>query len=166
MGASTGAAQVFKPVEVGAGEDGTRRRPRLKNRGTPVEASRHPSSPFWEPPFSMTLVDTDAARPGDVLANDAYDGRGRVLLSRGVELTTRHLDSLRMWGVLFLEIESEGPRPEKVEIDHATLSQAEAVIEDRFAYAGPAHPFLDDLRALSTHRLAKSLARRGSADEV
>ncbi len=111
----------------------------------------------------MASLTLDQVRPGMVLAADVFDRRGRLLMRPGNELTERHIDALRMWGVMFLEVSLNDDEPEVVEeMDPAELAALEADLDDLFKNAGGPHPFLDRLREVAHARARK----RGSGVPV
>ena len=52
----------------------------------------------------MGKVNTDSLKPGMVLAGDLFHLDGRLLLSKGISLTLKHLRVLKIWGVAAAEI--------------------------------------------------------------
>jgi putative nucleotidyltransferase with HDIG domain len=63
------------------------------------------------------MVTVEDLAPGDILADDVMAVNGRVLLGRGVALTTRHIILLNTWNVKGIFIESDEPDlPEVQEI--------------------------------------------------
>lgn len=107
----------------------------------------------------MTRLPLDQIAPGSVLAADARDRQGRLLLSAGHELSLRTLESLRFWGVLRLEVVGEARTAEVAPpVSPEMVAQAREEARARFANAGPPHPFLDVLRSLAVDRRARELA--------
>jgi hypothetical protein len=111
----------------------------------------------------MTRLPLDQIAPGSVLAADARDRQGRLLLPAGHELSLRTLESLRFWGVLRLDVVGE-TRSAEVEpfVSPEMVAQAREEVRARFANAGPPHPFLHVLRTIAVERRARDLA----ADKV
>lgn len=106
----------------------------------------------------MARIPIEAISPGAVLAKDVRDRQGRLLLSSGRELTARTLESLRFWGVGFLDVLGDVQVPEaEAAVPPEILARAAAEVEEHFANAGPAHPFLDALRRLAAERRAREL---------
>lgn len=96
-----------------------------------------------------------------VLARDVVDGRGRLLIPAGNELTERHVAALRMWGIPYIDVEGD----DVVEDGSASLAPelleaAERLVAERFAIAGSQGPFLERLRAQAVIRTARSLDGR------
>jgi hypothetical protein len=108
----------------------------------------------------MAQITLDQARAGMVLAAGVYDRRGRLLMPCARELNEGNLTAFRMWGVSTLEIVGEQPEaPREPELDEGTLARADEHVARLFVNAGPAHPFLDELRKVARLRRARSLAR-------
>jgi len=107
----------------------------------------------------MSRLPLDQISPGALLAADARDRQGRLLLSAGYELSGRTLASLRFWGVSALDIVGETPvlEPEPT-LSAEILEQARVETLGRFVNAGPSHPFLEALTSLASDRRAKDLA--------
>ena len=108
----------------------------------------------------MAVVPLDQVQAGTVLAGEVRDRRGRLLMPAGRELTEKHLEAFRMWGVASVEIDG-GPteEPPARVFDEATLARAEWEANALFANASEAHPFLDELRALARLRIAGTLSQ-------
>ena len=87
----------------------------------------------------MGLVKINQIEPGMVLAEDLKDRKDRFLLPGGASLTTKHIKTLKMWGVI--EANIEGIVAEDVEdtaiskIDPATIEMAEKIVHERFYYS-------------------------------
>ena len=78
----------------------------------------------------------------------------------GREVTDRHLEAFRMWGVPSIEIEgeedTEAPTPD---LDPDVLAVAEDRVSELFALAGADHPFLRALMDIARVRVARELQR-------
>ncbi|MEQ9400729.1 MAG: hypothetical protein RJQ04_16310 [Longimicrobiales bacterium] len=94
----------------------------------------------------MAYLTVDQAQEGMVLSAPVTDRRGRLLIPAGKELSERHVDALRMWGVTHVEVEGDSPAEEvDRDIDPETLSEAERIVSERFAGQKDAHPLLTAL---------------------
>jgi putative nucleotidyltransferase with HDIG domain len=117
----------------------------------------------------MGKVNIDALEPGMVLAEDLFHVDGRLILSKGLSLTPKHLRVLKMWGVASAEIEgvsdSSSP-PALEEIDPVLLQEAEELTQKQFTHAPVDHPFLRELFRICTLRRAQRIAlQKTSASE-
>lgn len=99
----------------------------------------------------MAYLTVDQVREGMTLGAPVTDRRGRLLIPAGKELSERHVEALRMWGVSHVEIEGDDPGAEDTGIDPETQAEAERRVAERFGAAQGTHPFID---ALFTHAVA------------
>ena len=116
----------------------------------------------------MGKVNIDTLKPGMVLAEDLFHADGRLLLSKGLKLTSNHLRVLKIWGVAAAEIEgvSDGSRPPTLEeIDPAVLQEAEELTRKQFSHAHVDHPFLRELFRICTLRRAQRMALQKTSGE-
>jgi hypothetical protein len=111
----------------------------------------------------MGKIRLEAVRPGMVLAGDVTERSGRVLLRRSTEITEKHLDILRKWGVS--EVDLQGTTPEEeatsVQPDPAILQEAESRAGELFRHTDRGHPAVSELFRLCTLRLAQHSLRAG-----
>lgn len=115
----------------------------------------------------MAVVAVDKIQPGAVLAAEVHDCNGRLLIPSGKELSERHLDALRMWGVTHCEIEGDGPEEdETAQLDPEVLAEAGEVVDALFLHNADRadHPFLVQLRDASLLRVARGLQPEASVD--
>jgi HD-like signal output (HDOD) protein len=100
-----------------------------------------------------------------VLAEEIRHGSGRLLAGKGVRLEAPHLRTLKMWGIVALDVEGEEEpdHPLRLEqIDPAVVGRAEEVTRQRFARVDGSHPFLRALYEICILRKARQLAGSGS----
>jgi hypothetical protein len=111
----------------------------------------------------MGLVKLADAHPGMVLASDARDRTGRLLLRKGLAITESAVRVFQMWGVGQIDVEGIGPLPEHAvpdpPVDEATVEQARAQTDVVFRHTDRSHPMIAELMRLSSDRLAVRLAR-------
>ena len=97
-----------------------------------------------------------------VLKSDVCDRSGRMLLPAGVELSDKHLQIFRTWGVLEAEIvgdsDSETGGQGVYEIDPEALAAAEALVKPLFIHNDLEHPAIKELLRLSIARKATHAA--------
>ena len=55
------------------------------------------------------MIGVEAMQPGMVLAEDACDARGRMLVPSGTRLTQRHQRQMRLWGVELVTVVASMP---------------------------------------------------------
>ena len=111
----------------------------------------------------MAFVTVEQARAGMVLAEGVVDRRGRLLIPAGNELSERHVQGLRTWGITHIEIEGEQPEAEAItDIDSETVARAEEEIDLLLSANDPEHPFIVALRRSAVRRRAAGLASEAS----
>jgi hypothetical protein len=98
-----------------------------------------------------------------VLKSNVCDRSGRLLLPEGVELTEKHLQVFRAWGVVEAEIvgdsDSDGGVPGAEEIDPAALAAAELLVKPLFLHNDPEHPAIKELLRICIARKALHASR-------
>lgn len=113
----------------------------------------------------MVLVTADQVRCGMVVATKITDRRGRLLIPAGSELSERHVQALRMWGVTHLDVDGDRDDFEDdspVTEDPQLVIAAEEAVDLILHRNDLAHPFISVLRRTAVKRRAQALAR-GSA---
>lgn len=107
----------------------------------------------------MDLVTIEQLRPGMVLATHATDRRGRLLIPAETQLSDRHVEALRHWGITHLHIEA-GQLPTSVpaEMDAQTLSEITTATDDNFVNVDRGHPFIAALPECVVDRRATEWA--------
>lgn len=104
----------------------------------------------------MGMVPIDNLEAGMVLAADANDRNGRLLLGAGAALTPKHLMIFRTWGVEEADIEGvdgeelAGRLPD--DVSREELDSAIASLEPHFRHAGMDHPAIRELLRLAALR--------------
>jgi hypothetical protein len=114
----------------------------------------------------MGKVKIDTLEPGMVLAADLFHVDGRLILSKGLNLTPKHLRVLKMWGVASAEIEGvadSSPAPALGEIDPVLLQKAEELTRKQFTHAPVDHPLLSELFRICTLRRAQRMALQNTS---
>jgi len=95
----------------------------------------------------MTTVRIKKLKPGMVLADDVYDIKGRLLMSRGKPIGTDHIRIFKIWGIPQVDIagapddEEAAPAP----LDPAWLEAARQEAEQLFALADRDHPAIKEI---------------------
>ena len=108
----------------------------------------------------MGAINLENLRPGMILARDAKDLNGRVLLVAGKEITEKHLRVLKIWGVS--EAEIQGINQEEVvaesvsQVDPASLQEAEKKARTLFVYTDPKEPVVAELVRLTVMRFLRA----------
>ena len=112
----------------------------------------------------MARINLEDIRPGMVLASEAKDRNGRILLGAGNELTEKHIKIFKMWGVTDADIKDVGMEDVAAltasQFDPELLRETEEQIRERFRHTNMEHPFNSELCRLLTIRLARREAVR------
>jgi hypothetical protein len=110
----------------------------------------------------MASLGVDFLQPGMVLARDVRASSGLVLLGAGVEITQRHIDIFRSWGVHEIEIKGETQEALNTQILRKIDAEKKARIErelDRlFQHNDPLDPVIEELRRICLMRLTARAA--------
>ena len=115
----------------------------------------------------MAVLSVDHAEPGMVLAAAVTDRQGRLLIPQGKELSERHVQALKMWGVAQIDVEGEGDAADAfAAVEPEVLQEAEATLEARFARVDRSHPFLEQLFQYCVNRKARALQKDSEADHA
>lgn len=95
-----------------------------------------------------------------VLAQDVRAGTGVVLLGAGVEITERHIQIFRSWGVNEVDVEGGDREALNTEIllklDVEKRAQIEGELDRLFQHNDPRDPIIEELRRVC---LARAIAR-------
>jgi hypothetical protein len=106
----------------------------------------------------MAIFPIDNLEPGMTLKSAVSDRSGRLLLPAGVELTGKHLNIFRMWGVSEADIAAEGDDKDNngAAGDHTDnpLMRAEAQleVEQLFIRNDPLHQMISELMRICVSR--------------
>ena len=115
----------------------------------------------------MALVSVDHAEPGMVLAAAVTDRQGRLLIPEGKELSDRHVQALKTWGITHVEIDGGDDATEQFSAaDSESLEEATEALEDLFSRIDREHPFLARLYDYCLDRKAHSVQRTREADDA
>lgn len=104
----------------------------------------------------MGSINLEDVKPGMVLARDAKDLSGRVLLAAGHEITEKHLRVFKIWGVS--EADIQGLDQEEIaaetisQTDPEVLKRAEQRVAELFAHTDQTHPAIAELKRLIVFR--------------
>lgn len=77
----------------------------------------------------MPKIATTNLQEGMILAEPVYDRKGRLILSKGLELELNHLRALKTWGINAVQILESS---EEKQMNHSPLSRSsqEKIIKD------------------------------------
>lgn len=103
----------------------------------------------------MAIVALENLKPGMVLAADAFDKSGRLLLGEGAELEAKHLFIFRTWGIVEADIvgvsaSDAGEFPDA--ISGEKLIQVKSRLLPLYCHADVEHPAISELLRLAVKR--------------
>lgn len=105
----------------------------------------------------MPIVGVDQAAPGMVLANPVTDRRGRLLIPGGQEITEKHVNALKMWGVVSIDIEGDEVAEVSVAISPEALDAADQELKALYRHADLSHPFVGELFRYAVQKRAAEI---------
>jgi HD-like signal output (HDOD) protein len=111
----------------------------------------------------MGLLKVDDFKPGMILAADLRSPQGRMLMSKGLVLTEKHIRMCKIWGVVEGEILNENDQPPENQpavLDPALLERAKELAGTYFCLNDLNHPVVRETAKLFIERIALNLARR------
>lgn len=112
----------------------------------------------------MAKTSVNKLKIGMVLDSDVRDVTGRLLLGGGAEITEKHINVFRTWGVIEVDIKGIGEDkngPEcSLDIDPELLYNAEKELEDIFCHTDPASPIIKELFRLSLQHKINAMSQR------
>ena len=107
----------------------------------------------------MGIINVAELRPKMVLAEDLKNLDGRFVLSKGTQLTQKHLRILQMWGVIEANIERVSRKDVEentiAQLDPAVIQDVEDLTRERFHHADLEHPLVRELYRLCCLRKAR-----------
>ncbi len=98
----------------------------------------------------MTRIKITEIQIGQELQQDAISSKGRLLLTTGTILGNNHLEILRTWGVVEVDITGDDANNEEVNEDfyslpNAVKQQIEDALKIQFCHNNLTHPFIKEL---------------------
>lgn len=97
----------------------------------------------------MGQVHIDNLEEGMLLATDTHDRNGRLLLTQGTELTSRHIRMFMTWGITQVDIlDHEAPLAQTTvgeEIEPEIMQKAEIELTQQFRKINLNHPAMSEL---------------------
>ncbi|HIJ80873.1 MAG TPA: hypothetical protein HPP76_04105 [Desulfuromonadales bacterium] len=110
----------------------------------------------------MAIIATDLLESGMVLKSEVTDRSGRLLLPAGAELTDKHLNIFRTWGISGADVEREGeeevvaPVATSDDVDPERLAEAQRVVASFFIHNDSQNPFIQELMRICALRQVNS----------
>lgn len=104
----------------------------------------------------MANVDIVHLKPGMILNNDVVTNLGRFLLSAGTEITEKHLNVFRTWGITEVDIhgvtEEDITVGDNAQIEPVLLQEIETELNGLFRHTDRGNPFINELYRLCITR--------------
>jgi hypothetical protein len=114
------------------------------------------------PPVRLENLET-----GFLIATDVRDSHGRLLIKAGIQISDKHLQIFKMWGIYEVNIEpvnnissSEGSDTTEHTYPASVVSQAETVVAKRFLFSDGEDPVIEELRAISLQRTIREIYQK------
>ncbi len=111
----------------------------------------------------MGILSAGSLRPGMVLAQDLLTPGGRLVLSKGATLSSKHIETIKIWGITGADIENSSPQDTGERfwesLPPSCLEEGQRLVDHRFAACGTGHPFLEELYRIAVTNAALRLAR-------
>lgn len=109
-------------------------------------------------------IPLEALSEGDVLASDVTERSGRLILGRGRAVTRRHIETLRAWGIL--EVDVCANAEDEAEPADEALAKARESVLPRFALNDANQPLITALIELCAEQALARMQRAGSGGSV
>ena len=104
----------------------------------------------------MAIIDVSHAQAGMVLAADALNKRGQVLIPAGRELTEKHVSALPAWGVHRIEVEGDDVSG-ALDLEEWAVEAATTELGPLFSLTNRTHPAMVTLIDACTERRAAQI---------
>lgn len=86
----------------------------------------------------MAIISTTKLLPGMVLKSAVKDITGRLLLGEGVEISEKHINIVKAWGIFEVdiagEVTDEAVQVGEIEIDDETRRKVEKELQELFVF--------------------------------
>lgn len=110
----------------------------------------------------MISVPVQSLKPGRILAADAKNAHGQLLIRKGMEVTDRHMRVLKSWGVVEVQIEGDptDAADEMVTEQYSPeiLERARVEVMERMSHNSIEHPAIDELVRICVNRRARQMS--------
>jgi hypothetical protein len=108
----------------------------------------------------MGKVNLENISPGMVLGKDVKERSGRVLLRAGTEISDRHMNILKTWGVTEVDVENLTQQEVNAQVtqqlDPAALKIAEEQVSYLFSHTDKEHPAMRELMRISVMKQVRN----------
>lgn len=117
----------------------------------------------------MPRIKLTQLQAGQQLDKDALNAHGRLLLKAGTIIAVKHLEILRTWGVVEVDIVGDGQEPAEPDLyfsslPAATREQIHQQLRRQFKHCNLHHPLIKELLLYQRARVARQLQQgKGTA---
>ena len=112
----------------------------------------------------MGVIHTDRLRPGQLLAEDVQDINGRLLLTKGKEIQSKHIRIFKIWGISEVKIvdDSQSNAEMRAEEHTQNIEQVEDAVKTVFRHTDLEHPAIREIFNLAvTYRSTQNVVETG-----
>lgn len=113
----------------------------------------------------MGVIHTDRLRPGQLLAEDVQDINGRLLLTKGKEIQSKHIRIFKIWGISEVKIVDDSQSNAEMRAKEHTqnIEQVEDAVKTVFRHTDLEHPAIREIFNLAvTYRSTQNEVETGS----
>ena len=99
----------------------------------------------------MGCISVDALENGMVLSEDVFDINARLLLSKGQQITTKHIRILKVWGVIDVNVVGNKGQKDREDapVDPEIIETVKASTQEIFKNIDLEHPAIEEIFKLS-----------------
>ena len=125
----------------------------------------------------MVKIKNEQLKEGMMLAGDVKDRSGRILLREGVTLTAKAITTLKAWGVVAVDVQSDSSDEDAATLDEIECLKKDAVFQQtveedvnrQFAAQDTGQPIIQELYQViydyNLHKAAEKAIRGRHGDE-
>ncbi|MBF0118276.1 MAG: HDOD domain-containing protein [Desulfobacterales bacterium] len=109
----------------------------------------------------MYTISVEKLVPGMIIAQDIYDRNGRYILGKSSALTPRHLQIMKIWGILEVQVEGEIDKSDNFKsfTNSPLFKQAEKITKWRFQFTSLKDDVTNELFQVCVKRLSEQIAK-------
>ena len=99
----------------------------------------------------MSCISVNALEKGMVLSQDVLDINARLLLSKGQQITPKHIRILKVWGIIDVNVVGEKDTTDREEpfVDPEIVEAVNASVKEIFKNVDLEHPALEEIFKIS-----------------
>lgn len=99
----------------------------------------------------MGCISVDASEKDMVLSEDVFEINARLLLSKGQQITPKHIRILKVWGIIDVQVvgDKETEDKEAPFVDPEIIQAVEAIAKEVFKNVDLEHPAIKEIFKIS-----------------